>query len=240
MQCAEFEQRLNAVLDDRRRPEADQRLAAHAAQCENCQQLLDEHVALLCGLKNVVTPPLAPGFSYRVFRAAQPASKPAAVQIAGRQRWLAAGPLLTSAAAMLMALSAVWYLRQVSDRSDDASILVFNSPGASPGLAIAGRGPRRADSTSTNPNSADWLIDLPRLPSRWRAYRSALGDISMASLRLEEMEQLAAGMRPLRESFAVIWDTIRRTIPSSSFDSSAPQSGETPTTMRSFEQRRVA
>src|SRR5262245_1480608 len=194
MQCAEFEQRLDAVLADRRQPQADPRLAAHAAQCENCQQLLDEHAVLLSGLKQVVTPPLAPGFSRRAVRAAQSVSQPATDQIAERQRWVTVVPLLTSAAAMLIGLSMVWYVRQVSDRSDDPSILVLNSRGASPGLAIAARGSRRADKSATDSNSADWLLEMPRLPGRWRAYRSALGEISMASLRLDEVEQLAAGM----------------------------------------------
>lgn len=39
MRCDEFENRLNAVLDARRNPADDRRLARHAEVCRNCRQL---------------------------------------------------------------------------------------------------------------------------------------------------------------------------------------------------------
>ena len=236
MRCPEFEQRLNAVLDDRRSPNADPRLAAHAAECPQCRQILDEHDALLSGISHLAAPTLRRDFARRTLAAARPLSPHVVSNPRSEKLWSAAAPLLAAAAAMLITVSVVWYARLSGwnrfDRTEDAARLIIESPG----LAMANRGP------SSNATGGDWLIEMPRLPSRLRAYRSAFGELAMAfpdaALRLEEVEHLAAGMRPLRASFAVIWDTLRSTIPTSYGDSQRPS--DTPTTHWSLELRRVA
>ena len=49
MQCEEFEERLNAVLDERRRPEADAELRLHCENCPPCHQIASSYDALLDG-----------------------------------------------------------------------------------------------------------------------------------------------------------------------------------------------
>ncbi len=49
MQCEEFEDRLNAVLDERRRPEADAELRLHCENCPPCRHIASSYDALLDG-----------------------------------------------------------------------------------------------------------------------------------------------------------------------------------------------
>jgi len=49
MQCEEFEERLNAVLDERRRPEADVELRLHCENCPPCRHIAASYDALLDG-----------------------------------------------------------------------------------------------------------------------------------------------------------------------------------------------
>ena len=75
MQCHEFENRLNAVLDERGEPQADPRLAAHARDCPPCRRLLAGQRALFTGLRQSIAPPLKAAFSQQVVARAV-ASKP--------------------------------------------------------------------------------------------------------------------------------------------------------------------
>ena len=50
MRCAEFESRLNDLLDRRMRPDADALLGAHARKCESCGELLFAQELLFEGL----------------------------------------------------------------------------------------------------------------------------------------------------------------------------------------------
>jgi hypothetical protein len=56
MQCEEFEDRLNAVLDERRRPEWDVELRLHAETCPECRELATAYDAMLDGFYALVTP----------------------------------------------------------------------------------------------------------------------------------------------------------------------------------------
>lgn len=49
MQCEEFEDRLNAVLDERRRPEWDAELRLHCETCRECREVAASYGALLDG-----------------------------------------------------------------------------------------------------------------------------------------------------------------------------------------------
>ena len=59
MQCEEFEDRLNAVLDERRRPEWDAELRLHCETCAECRQLAASYDALLDGFYALATPEAA-------------------------------------------------------------------------------------------------------------------------------------------------------------------------------------
>src|SRR5687767_4855433 len=107
MQCHEFENRLNAVLDDRSEPQADPRLAAHARDCPPCRRLLAGQRTLFTGLRRSMAPPLKAAFAQQVVARAG-TSKPVGVSPAPSRVWLAVGALLASAAAALLAVSLVW------------------------------------------------------------------------------------------------------------------------------------
>src|SRR5262245_172997 len=108
MNCQEFEHRLNAILDERGDPTTDSRLLAHARYCPQCRELITGQRLLLSGVRKLTMPELGEDFSRRVM--AQVVVRPAAVVSAGRA-WLALGVILASAAAVLLAVSVVWYAR---------------------------------------------------------------------------------------------------------------------------------
>src|ERR1051326_4476327 len=111
MQCHDFEMRLNDVLDDGRNPAADAQLTAHAASCSACRMLLGEQDALFIGLARLPVPSLSGDFAERVVSAAMPVA-PGAGARRRTQIWRAVAAVLTSAAAMLLALTVIWSARQ--------------------------------------------------------------------------------------------------------------------------------
>jgi hypothetical protein len=96
MQCEAFEERLNAVLDERRRPEWDAELRAHTADCAVCRQLAASYQLLLDGFYELASPEPPADLALRVLEVRQ--------QHAGRlrRRWFAV-PALAAAAAIVFA-----------------------------------------------------------------------------------------------------------------------------------------
>jgi hypothetical protein len=141
MNCGQFETRLNLLLDQRRSPASDSALAEHAAACAACDELLADHVALLsCASVSRASysrlPRVSADFSQRVVAAVRPIAIP---QRRTRRLFMAACVALSSAAAMLLAISIVWKARQ---------------PGPSGGEPIV---------ASHGMNSADFLVGAPHL-----------------------------------------------------------------------------
>lgn len=216
MQCREFERRLNAMLDERRPLQSDRWLAAHAAICENCRQQLHAQQTLFVGLSRIAVPPLDRDFARQVVQQVSIHSPSRA-----SRRWVSAAACLAAAAVMLLAVSAVWYARQ--NKNDDGksgrarpSFAVGRQRGAVLAMAQPGR------ISIVRPNhpamtGADLLLEAPRLPEHLRGYRGAMdelaGSFPEAALRLDEVERLAPGIRPLRLSLSMIWDTLCRTFP---------------------------
>ena len=66
MQCVEFEDRLNAVLDDRSRPEWDADLHLHCQSCASCRQLAAAYGALFDGFYALATPEASVDLAARV------------------------------------------------------------------------------------------------------------------------------------------------------------------------------
>lgn len=191
MNCVQFESRLNLLLDQRRSPADDPALAAHALDCADCEQLLNDHAVLVACVAQIESPLPNRGFALRVVAAAAPTI------VAPRhdnKNWTSLGIALSSAAALMLVFSVVWrsrYARPVG------------------GEQIA---------TRKGLTEVDLLLEAPRLGSRWRDYRESLDEFTLALpgsavLGLDEMERIAPGIRPLRESLALIWDTLRRTLP---------------------------
>jgi hypothetical protein len=242
MQCTEFENRLNAKLDDRQRPEVDSLLAAHAAECDDCRQLLSLQAALLAGLSRRNVPPVSREFAQRVVAAV---CRPAPAVVASTRparAWLAIGAVMASAAVMLLAVSLV----RMARRGDAVAIggvepagkVVGNRPRQRSRLAMAQPGVARQKSDSQSSEAmtgADLLLAAPRLPGRLREYRGAFDELVVswptAAARLDEVEQVAPGIRPLRASFSIIWETLSLSIPAAG---TKPGSGEAPIDGRSF------
>lgn len=230
MHCSEFHHRLDALLDDREDPAADPRLTAHAADCDDCRQYLSEQTKLLASLSRLKVPQLEADFSKRVVALAVAEIRPARTPSPLRRISWALGVALTAAAAMLMAISAVWYAHR-----RDLSMVAGNTAQApfdplSPRLPLIsgilapprfGPKPVAPPAPTAKITIADVLLESPRLPSRLHGYRGALDDLAIAQ-HLEEFEQLAPAIRPLRASLAIIWDTLCRTIPTTRSDSSQP------------------
>jgi hypothetical protein len=228
MHCHEFESRLNDVLDQRGNPHADPRLADHAQQCEDCRARLAGSRVLLGGLSRLSLPALPRDFARRVV--ARAVGNPSAPQhLASRppsRAWLAAGVLLASAAAALMAISIVWYARRAGENFvERASEVQPIPPGASSRPGRLRRGPATFAMTGGN-----LLIEAPRLPSL-RNYRGAIDNLAVTLPQtveqLDQVEQLAPGIRPIRRSFVMVWDTLRRTIPGSKTDEPSPPKSRT-------------
>jgi hypothetical protein len=237
MQCREFENRLNAVLDERRWPATDPLLAAHAMHCDECRQLLSLQAALIDGLSRRNLPPLPRDFAGRVVAAAGRDDAPVLV---ARQRtsraWLAIGAMLASAAMMLLAVSLVRIARRgdrmAVEHGNRESALVGKGPRQPSRLAAVQPGVGRRMGALEQPGAisgADWLIEAPRLPNRLREYRGAIDELVVslpeAASRLHEVEQVAPGIRPLRATFSTIWETLSLTIPAAG---TKPGPGETP------------
>lgn len=228
MHCLEFQHRLDAILDNRENPAADPQLADHATRCHRCRQLLAEHTELFAGLSQIKTPALDVSFARRVVASAVP-------QIARgtrRSRWMRpVAAILAAAAAMLIALSIVWVSRQRESSLADAEQAPARIRGGFSGFAVAtppytGRKATAAARPAPPVTIADVLLETPRLPNRLRNYRGALDEFAVAlpaaAQRLDEIEQMAPGIRPLCASLEMIWDTLCRTIPTTHSDADQP------------------
>jgi len=223
MHCREFEQRLDAILDDRRAPTADPRLRDHAMRCVRCRGLLNDQTALLAGLSRRTSPRPESDFARRVLLASTAASYG---HDPSRRAWLVAGTVLASAATMLLAVSLAWIARQttptVAEQPANSARAVAT---ARPGFAVAQSGVshrRIPPPRTTVITGADLLLEAPGLPGRLN-YRGAIDELVTvlpeAGYRLEQMEHVAPGLRPLRMSLSAIWETLCRTIPGTQQDS---------------------
>jgi hypothetical protein len=224
MHCREFEDRLQAILDDRRTPQRDPRLREHAARCESCRQLLTDQAALLAGFSRRQAPQPRADFARQVVLAATAASLR---RNSARKTWLAIGVALASAAAVLLAVSLALYSRQTNEPVvAQPSLRRPIAPGPrSRGFAITLPAPMQQQLSPAKlrgVTGADLILEAPGLPGRL-SYRGAIDELVTAlpeaGYRLEQMEYVAPGLRPLRLSLSAIWETLCRTIPGSQQES---------------------
>jgi hypothetical protein len=247
MQCHEFENRLNVLLDERRVPESDPQLAAHAAECEECGRALAGQAALLGGLASLCTPELPANFSEcvvaQVVEPVVPATvMPATMPARSRGLWWVVGAAATVAAVLVLAVNVGIMSRRHRDR---AAELANQSPTAVQrtqrekqprprGLATINPGPAvkqpeaapRPTPRAAPPQVARTPAPIGVAPSGEQpqplgmslsAYRLSLENMAAglpeAALRIDEMERIAPGIRPIRVSLVVLWDALRRAIP---------------------------
>lgn len=219
MNCEQFQQRLNEVLDERADPAGDSHLSGHAADCDDCRAALVGSRVLLRGLSRLRVPAVRADFSERVVAAAiAPASREPRSRL-----WLAGGVLLASAAAAMLAVSIVWYARRgaenvVSRPDKPTTELQPTGPRRGPrGFATLVPGKARRAPSPMAVTGGDLLIEAPRLPDHLRSYGGAIDSLALSlpqtAEQFNQMEQLAPGFRPLRISLALLWDTLCRTLP---------------------------
>ncbi len=242
MHCHEFEGRLHRLLDDRQSPEADTLLAAHAAKCRHCGQLLVGQRLLLAGLQRGVAANSSSELTEQVVAAyraelvdAQVLGGAAVPGGASRRRraWQVLAWIAATAAAVAIAVSI--YLASQPRRPDIVdsppktrphSVQPFVAPGPGRGLAHSDARPRDAQPRSAQGRRGPALAGFPLLPPT--GYGVTLADMATSSIpqaveRIEEVERYAPGIRPIRISFSMLWNAIWRSIPGFGPDDSDPQ-----------------
>ncbi len=127
MRCAEFESRLNEVLDERLGLDSDPELVDHAQRCQPCRSLASSYEAIVTGLEQAKLPEASPALTARIVSAlpasaaesARPdvirgsfgARRPSLPSSDGKRRgsgWRRTLVGLAAAAALLVAVSLRW------------------------------------------------------------------------------------------------------------------------------------
>jgi hypothetical protein len=120
MQCEEFEDHLNAVLDRRARVESDLELKLHIETCPDCREVALSYDALFDAFKRIREPQIADDFGARVLSCVR--QSPSQV----RWRFVAMGAL----AASLLVSAALLSTRTAPPKGDSSGILADNHPAA--------------------------------------------------------------------------------------------------------------
>jgi hypothetical protein len=239
MKCTDFEDRLNELLDDRRAPQDDAALQAHAETCSECREMLLAQESLFRGVALLQRRTPAPELGKRVLRELNaPAPALAPLPSPSRRSWL---PMLAAAAAVLLAVGfSIWL---VNRGNQTPNIAQPRDRGAHPeGLAIGTPGKR------VNPKQNESLVPPPQVtvkqplvvspqtlppqtkiltPEEHEQYRQAMASLATQlstsaqwpQIENIDMEHYAPGIRPIRESFGVALEALLRTIPSGKKDS---------------------
>ena len=219
MQCREFEDRLNDVLDQRLLPEQDGLLVRHAGECLACRRLLNGQAALFSGLELCETPPLSSQFSCAVLVQADVVPLASIVDGANRRpgKWLGVVAAIASLAAIVLVSVFIGLSRQ-----QDPVRPVAKTPKqpAVPKTVEVVKSPLPKPTPSTEIAKA---IPAPRSePARhgqedYREYREMLNSVGaqfpIAVEKIDEVQQATPAIRPLRASFSMAIGTLQRTIP---------------------------
>src|SRR4051794_19559154 len=110
MNCQEFEDRLQLVLDERCSPERDERLAEHARNCANCRETIQAQEALLEALpksRQMPSGPWAKNVAADVVAAAVVEKEADRRRRNVDLRWVSVG-LVGVAAAVILMFSPAW------------------------------------------------------------------------------------------------------------------------------------
>lgn len=220
MQCHEFDERMQDLLDARRLPEQDPALLAHTSECGNCRQQLAAQEALFRSLAARRVTAVSPGFASRVVEQVQETNlRP---QSAPRRPWLLATAIVSTAAAALLAVG-IFANHRGSDVQPGG--LVRQTPddqgGQSANTLIAVDTQTKA-SNSPSPSavatSQRQPIDgqIAEMVPLEQAIQSLASQVPQAVQRLDEVEEATPGLRPVRKSFTLAIGTIRRTMPQQS------------------------
>jgi hypothetical protein len=191
MQCDQFEDRVQLVLDQRQDPEHDPQLRAHADVCPDCRQILGIQAQLLDALDMTEVPELPVEFSRQVVARVQPSVDAAPTAVSRR----IAPILLAVAASLVIGLFSAAVIWMSSDRSrlaqDDQDV-----PPA-----------RVATPPTPQVNEGDnW----------WKISPGSLATLYPTDVRQrhrEQVETIAGELKPVTTPFATAASALRRAIP---------------------------
>jgi hypothetical protein len=191
MHCVQFEMRLNELLDERSSPDADFDLAEHARDCSDCADLLAGHELLLDGVQTLESPGAAADFTVRV--AANYAVRVAA-ELADTRRprwrsWMWSVPAVAAAALVAVGLWRMLNAPSYEDGSTARSVTT-NSHLVAPGVA-----PDVNDPYGQYVNQAKAMTE------------------ELRGRRIEWVEQMADGLKPVADSMSAALHALRRTLP---------------------------
>lgn len=232
MQCREFEDRMNDVLDQRLAPERDGLLVRHAGECSACRRLLDGQAALFSGLELCETPPLSGRFASAVLVQAEVIPVATLADGNTRRNWKIKATI--AAIASLAAVALVVVVIGLS-RQKEPNIPVAKAP-APPVL------PNKADVTKVPtakaapaPEIAKALPEVRPVPTalakqEYQEYREMLNNfgaqLPIAVEKIDEVQQSTPAIRPLRVSFSMAIGTLQRTIPNRTKRDNRPAKNE--------------
>jgi hypothetical protein len=196
MQCVEFEDRLNRLLDHRLSPDDDGPLSDHARDCECCAGVLRAQRSLFAGLKRG-RPQAAADFAERVV-----AQFPKQARRRNAFWKNASWGLLLASAASLAGFALISLATQSKDRGNMA-----HPPArpAGPGVsnsAIAKAGPQKAGQHGQE-NLGVYFVALENLATQFSDSKE-FDEVS---------ESLEPSIKPIRSSFGLALDALRRTLP---------------------------
>jgi hypothetical protein len=196
MRCAEFEARLNDLLDERVEPAADAVLTDHAERCPLCAELAASHELLLEGTRLLPKVQLRPGESEmlgrRVVAAVAvegPPFRHATVELADRQPLaMASGRRASLAMIGVAAAAAAAVLIAVSPWFRNAEAPQPNQGPDLNNVAKEIKSELPADPTLDLP-PANLLIDPGQEPIAWVGYQMADGLKPVTSSMVEKMRE---------------------------------------------------
>ncbi len=230
MQCRDFEDRLNDLLDARQVPERDAILRRHAGECQTCRHFLDAQAALFTGMDLLETPPLPSHFAATVLK--NSGSLFSVSSHRPKSRWLAVAAGLSSLAAIV--LVAVLIDMASQRPKENPAAVKPASPIATPSaIAVANDSDAKHLPTPESvahavvppivpPEMAAASADQKRLDEYQELFSSFTAGLPSAAKTMDDMQQSTPAIRPLRASFSMAIGTLQRTIPSRSKKDSRP------------------
>jgi hypothetical protein len=190
MRCEQFETRLQLLLDQRKVPERDSQLVAHAQRCSDCQEVLSLQSQLFDVLEMAEVPELPKGFAESVVARVVPP--------------VAAHPTLAPnrMVSILVALAASLVIGLFS-----AGVIWINSD----------RGQVAQEEPAIAPNAQNAeVIETTDGDNWWRISPSSLATLYPSDVRQrhrQQVETIADELKPITTPFTTAATALRRTIP---------------------------
>ena len=203
MICAQFEERLQLLLDRRKEPSEDASLARHARRCAACRETLSACARMIDGLHLLELPVPDDHFSLRVLNRTSICQPP----LVGRRRFHSTFIAVAAALALVLLVSVAWRTdRPDAELSNDSTLAAIPAAALQRAEDRTSRmAPARyPDGEPPTPFSESSQQPLVLLLS-WTAAWSDLTRISV--------DGLADGLTSITAPLSVAVEEIRRTIP---------------------------